>query len=576
MKILKYNILALIALLGICNSCELLEPENENIYDMEDIKSVMTFTEGFLMNAYRNLPTEHRNFSLSYASDDAVNNDPSSSIKTVISGGWTSSSNPFSEWNRNYESIFYINTFLENMDEIEWYWQNETTDSLFAVKLKGEAYALRACNYFHLLQAHAGKGANGEMLGVPIVDRVLDATNSSDYQVPRSSFPDLVEFIITDCDRAINLLPTRWRDVDDEVIDQAMGARNANRINDIVARFIKAKTLLYAASPAFSDGTYSYQVAAEAAANVMVVNYGLQTVNASSNSLLDFYNNPLVASYQKQHREVLWYSSREAEGQRWEEENYPPSLYGRGLTNPTQDLVNAFPMADGSPTPLSKINSSDPYSGRDPRLEKYIFFDGSQFDQGDETVTINTRAGSQDAVGSTNNYATKTGYYLRKFMNTDNVDLDPTVNSPGMHYYTYVRYSDVLLMFAEAANEAVGPDGSIGGFSAREVMNALRERVGITSTAYVNGLDQAGMRELIRNERRIELCFEEQRFWDLRRWNLVDQMNQPVTGVQVSADGTTFTYFDVESRVFPEYMIYGPIPYDETLRYDIVQNEGWK
>jgi len=107
-------------------------------------------------------------------------------------------------------------------------------------------------------------------------------------------------------------------------------------------------------------------------------------------------------------------------------------------------------------------------------------------------------------------------------------------------------------------------------------MNALRERVGITSTAYVNGLDQAGLRELIRNERRIELCFEKQRFWDLRRWNLVDEMNQPVSGVQVSADGTTFTYFDVESRVFPAYMIYGPIPYDETLRYDIVQNEGWK
>lgn len=576
MKIFKYKILALIALIGICNSCELLEPENENIYDMEDIKSVMTFTEGFLMNAYRNLPDDHRNFVLSYASDDAVNNDPSSSIKTVVSGGWTSSSNPFSEWNTAYESIFYINTFLENMDEIEWYWQNETTDSLFAVKLKGEAYALRAWNYFHLLQAHAGRGANGEMLGVPIVDKVLDATNTSDYQVARSGLNDLVEFIIADCNQAISRLPNRWRDADDVVIDQAMGARNANRINGIVARFIKAKTLLYAASPAFSDGTYTYQMAAEAAADVMNNNYGLLTVKASGNSLLDFYNNPLVANHQKQHTEVLWYSSRESEGQGWEEENYPSSLYGRGLTNPTQNLVNAFPMADGTPTPLSKINSNDPYSGRDPRLAKYIFFDGSQFDQGDQTVTINTRAGSQDAVGSTNNYATKTGYYLKKFMNTDNVDLDPTINSSGMHYYTYVRYSDVLLMFAEAANEAVGPAGVINGFSAREVMNALRERVGITSTAYVDGLDKAGMRELIRNERRIEMCFEKQRFWDLRRWNMVDQMNQPVSGVQVSANGLTYTYFEVESRVFPAFQIYGPIPYEETLRYDLEQNEGWK
>jgi len=576
MKTLKYKILSLVIVAGSLSSCELLEPEDENIYDLEDIKSVMTFTEGFLMNAYRNLPTSHRNFSLSYASDDAVNNDPSSSIKTVVSGGWTSSDNPFDEWNTAYESIFYINTFLENMDGIEWYWQNETTDSLFAVKLKGEAYALRAWNYFHLLQAHAGKGANGEMLGVPIVDKVLDSSDPSEYQVPRSGFNDLVDFIIADCDRAINLLPSRWRDRDDVVVDKDMGSRNANRINGIVARFIKAKTLLYAASPAYSDGTYTYQLAAEAAANVMATNAGLSSVRAADNHLLDFYNNPDVANFQRAHREVLWYSSRESDGQSWESENYPPSLYGRGLTNPTQDLVNAFPMANGAPAPLSKINSNDPFSGRDPRLEKYIFYNGSQFEQGDKAVVINTKAGSQDAVGSTNNYATRTGYYLKKFMNIDNVDLDPTVNSSGMHYYIYVRYSDVLLMFAEAANEAVGPDGDIGGFSARQVMNALRDRVGISSTAYVNGLDQAGMQELIRNERRIELCFEEQRFWDLRRWKLTETMNAPVSGVEVSADGNTYTYFEAEQRVFPDYQIYGPIPYSETLRYGLVQNEGWK
>src|SRR6056297_952569 len=113
MKILRYKILAMVTLVGFLSSCEILEPEDENIYDLEDIKSVMTFTEGFLMNAYRNLPRSHQNFRLSYASDDAVNNDPSSNIKTVVSGGWTSSDNPFSEWNRSYESIFYINTFLD-------------------------------------------------------------------------------------------------------------------------------------------------------------------------------------------------------------------------------------------------------------------------------------------------------------------------------------------------------------------------------------------------------------------------------------------------------------------------------
>src|SRR3546814_14948643 len=82
------------------------------------------------------------------------------------------------------------------------------------------------------------------------------------------------------------------------------------------------------------------------------------------------------------------------------------------------------------------------------------------------------------------------------------------------------------LIFAEAANQAAGPDGLIGGFSARQVINALRDRAGITSTTYVDGLDQQQLNALIQNERRIELCFEGERFWDIRRWQLVDTMQQ--------------------------------------------------
>jgi len=576
MKILKYQILVLITLIGLCTACEVLEPEYDNVYDLEDIKSVPAFAEGFLINAYRNLPTSHSNFTLSYACDDAVINNPASSIKTVVAGGWTSSSNPFSTWNRNYESIFYLNTFLQEMEDIEWYWEDNTIDSLFSSKMKGEAYALRAWNFFHLLQAHAGRGANGEMLGVPIVDKVLKTEVPADYQIPRSSFNDLVKFIIDDCNKSINLLPTRWKNTTDDGANIAIGNVMVNRINGMTAQYIKAKTILYAASPAYTDGTYTYQNAAEALAKVMDINNGLSNVKASNNTLLDFYNNPVVANYKIPHKEVLWYSRKASDGDSWESNNYPPSLYGKGLTNPTQDLVDAFPMQDGQPVSEAKLNSSDPYSGRDPRLEKFILFNGSQYESGPDTVTINTATGSQDAVGSINNFATKTGYYLKKFMNTDNVNLRPRVNSTGMHYYTYVRYSDILLMFAEAANEAGGPDANIGGYTAREVINALRSRVGITSTAYVDGLSKEVMTDLIRNERRIELCFEKQRFWDLRRWNLTSKMNEPVNGVQVSADGNTYSYFEVESRVFSDFQIYGPIPYNETLKYDIVQNEGWQ
>jgi len=576
MKKNKYFIFLFIILFGLFNACSLLEPNKENLYDINDVKSIVTYAEGILLHAYLNLPVSHNNFNLSYASDDAVNNVPTSSVKTVVAGGWTSTSNPFDAWNTAYESIFYINTFMEEMNKIDWYWKNPQTNALFAKKLRGEAFALRAWNYFNLLQAHAGKGKNGEMLGVPIVDHVLGTSKPEDYQIPRSSFNDLIKFILNDCDSAIALLPVRWKDSGNTDADLAVGARNTNRINGAVARLIKAKTLLYAASPAYSDGTYTYQMAAEAAADLMNNNNGLTNVTPANSIHTEYYNDPNVPNSGDLHPEVLWYSRRINSSNSWETSNYPPSLFGQGLSNPTQDLVNAFPMADGTPAPESKINSSSPYTGRDPRLSKYIFYNGASFTRGGNTITINTTDGSQDALGSTNIYATKTGYYLRKFMNVSSVNLDPKVNSGGLHFYTYARYTDALLIFAEAANEAVGPDGTIGGFSARQVINAIRRRAGISSTAYVDGLSQAAMRDLIRNERRLELCFEEQRFWDLRRWKMLTEMKNPVNGVKVSTDGTTFNYMEVEKRNYSDYQIYGPIPYYETLKYGLIQNMGWQ
>ena len=572
MKKILFQILGLFAVLALYTGCEsLLEPEMDNTYDADVIQPLPTYIEGFLMNAYRNLPTTHTNFTLSYACDDAVNNDPSSSVKTAIAGGWTAKANPFSAWNTTYESILYINTFLEKMNGVDWY-ETEAVTEHYDKKLRGEAYALRAWNYFYLLQAHAGMGSNGELLGVPLVKKVLSSNDVAEYELSRSTFKELVDFILEDCDVALGLIPNRWEDGDDDDYNTASGKRNNNRINGLAVRMLKAKTLLYAASPAYSDGNYTYQMAAEAASLVMNANNGLADLSISD---VTFYNDPDVPNAENLHPEVIWYSARQQSENSWEETNYAPSLYGEGLSNPTQELVNAFPMLDGTPTSSSKINSSDPYSDRDPRLGAYIFYNGAQFEGGGGTITINTTAGSRDALGSTDLYATKTGYYIKKFMNVKNVDLDPNVNSKGLRYYTWARYTDVLLMFAESANEAVGPDGIISGYSAREVINAIRTRAGITSTDYVDGLGQVEMTELIRNERRIEMCFEKQRFWDLRRWNMTSEMNNPVHGVEVSADGNAYNYIQVENRTYADYQIYGPIPYNETLKYEIVQNQGW-
>jgi hypothetical protein len=574
MKKSRYGVIVLLIAAGLTfYGCEVLEPEVDNYYDLEDVRRYPHFAEGLLLAAYNNLPESYGSFPLSYACDEAVTNDQGSNVKTVVAGGWTSTFNPFSTWEDAYEGIYYINYFLEEIKGVEWKWKEPEINKLYEKRMRAEGFGLRAYFYFSLLQAHAGLGTNGELLGVPLVDHVLSAENKTDNQIPRSTIGELVEFILADCDSALAVLPDRYVDTYFYEINEPFGEQYTNRINGMAVRMIRAKTLLYAASPSFSDGTYTYQEAAEAAAEIMDANEGLTNVNSANRNHLLFYNNEDVAT-NNEHPEVIWYSSRET-GNSWESSNYPPSLYGEGATNPSQDLVNAFPMEDGTPVQESKINSSDPYSERDPRLSLAILYNGASFVRGEDTLTINTKAGSQDARGSDDQNATQTGYYLRKFMNVSSVNLDPAINSRGTRYYVYARYTDALLMFAEAANEAAGPDGDIGGYTARQVINAIRDRAGITSTAYVDGLSKEQLTQLIRNERRIEMCFENQRFWDLRRWGMVDVIKQPVFGVQVSADGSSYTYNKVENRNYADYQVYGPIPYLETLKYDIVQNQGW-
>lgn len=555
MKITKIIPLIILSFSIFLTGCEgYLEPNPDNRITLDDVISSPEYAEGFLMKAYKGLPTNY-DFMEDITSDDATTNVPSSNAVTMNAGGWNASFNPISAWDNAYNRILYLNTFLENMDGVEWSWENTTQNELFAKKLRSEAHALRAWYDFMLLQNHAGVGSNGELLGFPIVDKVL--SQSDDYEIPRAKFADCVKFILDDCDSALENLPDSWENTGDAIIDQVNGARNLNRITGMAVRLLKSKVVLYAASPSYAASGYTMQNAAVLAADVISRKGGLGTLKASD---LEFYNDPSSS-------EILWASSKLTDQTNWESNNFPPSLFGAGNTNPSQNLVDAFPAADGTP-----VAPGSSYENRDPRLAKYILFNGSNFHGG----TINTYQTSGVDVPGADKNSTKTGYYLRKFMQ-EGVDIDPALSSPvgGQHFYTYARFTEALLNFAEAANEAVGPDEAIEGYTAREVINTIRTRAGITSTAYVDGLDQNGMRQLIRNERRIELCFEGQRFWDIRRWGLTNVMKDALNGISISADQSSQSVINVESRKYEDYQVYGPIPYSETLKYDIIQNEGY-
>ena len=261
-------------------------------------------------------------------------------------------------------------------------------------------------------------------------------------------------------------------------------------------------------------------------------------------------------------------------------DNYPPSKFGKGRINPTQDLVDVFPMSNGMPITdgSSGYDPSNPYLDRDPRLTAYVVYNGNVIKD-----TIRTDVSSpSDGIAKTVT-STRSGYYLKKFLLDSKVNLAPGNVTQAEHFVTYFRFTEVFLNYAEAANEAWGPDADpMGyGFTARQIISAIRVRGGLPdmgSDTYLNSMTATkdDFRTLVRNERRIELCFEGFRFWDIRRWDLTTVMEAPVNAMYINfSSQTPYQKQLLESRNYSDYMIYGPVPYNETLKYSLVQNMGW-
>ncbi|MHB0754490.1 RagB/SusD family nutrient uptake outer membrane protein [Polaribacter sp. M15] len=564
-KNIKFKIVFTLLLSSVIISCDsYLETDPDNRLTEEQVITDPSLAEGWLLKAYKGLPTNY-NFNIDVATDDANTNNFGLNINNMNSGGWSANSNPVSTWNQSYEMLLYLNKFLQNVDAIAWFPNDDAKDTDFRKRITAEAKGLRAWYNFNLLQAHAGEGENGEMLGFPIVDKVL--TDQDNFELPRNTFKECVDFILQDCNDAIQGLPARYTGN-----DPVVGERNLNRINGLAVELIKSRVALYAASPSYQTANASnWTEAATFAANVITNNGGL-TLNGND---VTFY---LAGNAAQQPQDIIWASTILPNVSGWENTNLPPSLFGQGRTNPTQNFVDAFSMADGTPIDQSATyDANNPYVNRDPRLEKFVIYNLSTF-SGNFIKTSQTSLPDLeiDAINSVSNFKTTTGYYLKKFMNPA-VSLDPSGQTVGApHFYTYARMTEAYLNFAEAANEAGGPDNNIQGYTPRDIINAIRTRAGISSTAFVDAITStADMRKVIQNERRIELSFEGHRFWDLRRWGLTSTMSESVEGVNISEDNLTYSKFVVAPRNYQSFQIYGPIPLSEIQKYNLIQNKGW-
>lgn len=586
---MKKKVILFIASALMLSACDdLFEPAIENFQGVDHMYNDAEYARGILHNVYSLIPGYYDNSE--YGTDDAVTNQPSNVYLQMATGAWTTSSyNPQNQWTNSYGAIQYINLFLKNVEGVKWS-SDEELNKLFAQRLIGEAYGLRAMFHYYLLRAHAGFGPDGELLGIPIMKEYQ--TVESDFNQPRASFQACVEQIYSDLSEAEKRLPYEYEDVTGNVpadfqdltkdvgkYNTVMGAKARQLYNGIIARAYGARTAMLAASFLFQDAsnTATWADAANSAAAVIDYKGG---VSGLASDGVEYYSPTIVNTIQDgaNPKEILWRGNKGGGDNDQESQNFPPSLYGNGYMNPSQNLVDAFPMANGYPisdVAASGYDANNPYAGRDPRLSKYILYNGSKITE--KEVTININIGNQDGVNVTENRSTRTGYYMKKRLRMD-VNCNPAATSKQPHYTPRIRYTEMYLTYAEAANEAWGPKDANGrGYSAYDVIKAIRKRAGVggTDDAYLEvcASSKDKMRELIRNERRLELCFEGFRFWDLRRWKM--DLNESVYGIDWN--GNNYQKITVEERSYEDYMYCCPIPNSEILKYSkLIQNKGWK
>lgn len=525
----------------------------------EEIFKSDRHTRGFLNDAYFGLGTGTFRFvlngelGLAAGSDEAVSADLNSNINVLTNGSWGPSELYDDAYSEQYNNIRRVNIFLENAPN------SGISPATDIPGLMGEAYFLRAFFHFELMKRYGG---------IILATRSFNVEESLD--LPRNTLDEVVAQITKDCDSAAtNITATTYT-------DQATSTRG--RATKAAALALKARTLLYAASPLNNPSGDAAKWQAAAAAAKAVID-----VSSANHSLLTGATLPNLWNFgtSAYNKEVI-FSAQTANVNTIDQINAPPSYDGGlGRTNPTQELVDAFEMkTTGKPInePGSGYSAANPYANRDDRLGHFINYHGRTW----RNVAIDVREGAKDNNPQINNgRTTRTGYYLRKYLSESARYSTSTTNA--RRAWVFFRYAEVLLNYAEALNEAQGPVADV-----YSNINLVRVRAGLpplqSTNAAGNGYiipTKDAMRLRIQNERRVELCFEDHRFFDVRRWKKGEEFfNKPVTGMQVTGPsattGLTFTRFTVENRIFSEKMYRFPFPQTQiNITNNLVQNPGW-
>lgn len=609
----KYLIIVLsVLLLGSCEKFLDSYPNGDRAKD--DAFKYNEMIQGLIGRSYDYLVSDYssKNYSsnetayLECATDNAVRRSTNDAVVQFAKGELNTGNQFFVRdyWTRDYNAIFLLNLFLkDNRGLKSRILIKPDINALVVRRLQGEAFGLRAWAERDLLKKFGGMELGGtRMLGFPIVKEPLDAFN--EINLERNTYDDCVIQIIQDCDSAIKYLPLAHRDylyTSDYLKEKKdfLGSVNWNRVDGMTMYAIKAMTYLNWASKRFNPANdlSRWDSVAKYAAKVMAFKQAAAPGG-------DGYDPATRVDFNNVYDKSIIWSSRVIENDiNMEQIFFPANASGNGFgpygdIGATSEFLDAFGDKDGYPVSVSTLyDATKPFDNRDPRFYSVINYNTRTYTPAGSSTVIYTfetwepdaqgENGGKDRAGVGNNV--RTNIYIKKFCYGINWKSSNFSRRPRSRFN--IRYAHMALAFAEAANQLVGPNGTKYGYSPKAVIGALRsmktyeDKVGIPAAdPYLNSVASQGTAafyELIKNDRRIELVFEGERFQDMARWTDDAEFNtlynKPVHGVKAIKNGATYTYdltWEVESRSYNS--AYMPLPYDDILRMNkLVQNEGW-
>ena len=558
MKLDKICLFILAGLLSV--SCADLNYTEENARDEdwtyeyygEGIKNMVfdVYAQVYTQEFESNSP-----YFLAGATDEAMYALETGAVNNYVNGGWSPANPNPTIWNKSYTAIAEANMYLEKIhktDLSEWEHNSNYQNWIAQMELfPYELRFLRAYFYFELFRAYGD---------VPLVTTTL--TNAQANSVTRTPAADVVKFIVDEVDEIASHLPVSY---------STEAGAEYGRATKVAAYALKARTLLYAASPLHnpSNDKAKWEAAAQACAFIIdhASEWGLKL-----SKYADLWGENAFWN-----QELIWGIGRNASNA-FEMAHYPIGVENGSSGNcPTQSLVDQYEyQADGVTfgernSGSIDLNAGDPYEGLDPRFALTVVKNGDEWPtNGSQKKVIETFEGGFNA--SPKYGATPTGYYLKKYVDGSCVT---TADNQVTRRHTWIvfRLGEFYLDYAEAVYNATGSaNDKTYGLSANEAVNMLRNRADIMMPEFTE--DGEAWVERYERERLVELAFENHRFWDVRRWKKGAEYFSEVAVADISADRQLTR--SVEKRTWDEKFNFFPIPETEIKKNPALdQNPGW-